>query len=146
MPATADQITLIRMKIGDTDLATQMFSDAQINIVYDTTLSVNLCAASLCDMAAAKFARSAIDKQISKTSISASQLFNHYVALAKQLREFGSSDDGSGVPDATLYFTGISLSDRERIQSDSNSIQSRFRLGQDDHPLAIQMPLSSESE
>lgn len=84
----------VRLEIGDTDEDAYLLTDAEIQVKLDSEGTVQLAAASLCDILAASFARS-YDFATDGQSFKRSQMVTHYQSLAKTLR--GRANGQAGV-------------------------------------------------
>ena len=76
----------IRLLIGDTDIANEVFTDAEITYFYDTAGSINLGAAMAAEAWAAKYMTSADAEKIGDYSYS-KKIVDKMLNLAKRLRE-----------------------------------------------------------
>lgn len=83
---STSQLMQIRFEIGDTDSADPLMQDEEINYAIGAESSVASAAAKCCEGIARKFARLA-DTTLGPSKVAASQRFDHYQALAKQLRK-----------------------------------------------------------
>lgn len=88
------------MEIGDTDSATALFTDEEINSKLDNETNELLAAASLCDILATRFAR-AYDFTTDGQQFSRSQMSKSYAQRADELRQ----QSGQGI--TTLATTRI---------------------------------------
>lgn len=126
----------VRFLVGDTDTNDQLIADETIEAViaaYTSGTAVNYLAAAVADAIAATFARKA-DVSNVETSVSASQRYAQYTALAKRLREMPPGQvlggDGSSVVLADITIGGRSKSDLEAREEDDGIVQPAFRRGQ----------------
>lgn len=113
----------VRFLIGDTDTSDQQLSDAEVDYTLtsasdDASLAAVKCAQAL----AAHYARRA-DKTVGDLSLSYSQLSKHYLDLVAQLQATAA------VALAAPYAGGISVSDKETDEDDSDRVQPAFRVG-----------------
>lgn len=102
----------VHFLVGDTDTLDRLVQDEEI--AYYLALypkpagkPAYLAAAAVCDAIASQFARKA-DKSVGPLQISASQQYDHYVALAQQLRTAFATKGAGVIPSSTLRIhTGI---------------------------------------
>jgi hypothetical protein len=113
----------VRFKLGDTDTSDELISDEEI--AYLLTLgTVQQAAAHGAEAIAARFARKA-DKTIGDLALKLSQKAEAYWKLAAALWE----DAGGKLPSLELvpYAGGISVSDKEAVEEDSDRVEPAFR-------------------
>lgn len=79
-----------RFLVGDTDAATAMLDDAEVEYALDQHGSPERAAAALADALAAQVAKK-MDKAVGPAKIAYSQQFDHYIALATRLRATASA-------------------------------------------------------
>lgn len=122
----------IRFLVGDTDTTDQLLTDEEIAWVNTEASGTSTGTTALYDAAyrccltiASKLAREA-DKQVGDLSVSMSQRAKAYREQAVSLKELSGRE--GGVP--TPYAGGISISDKEVDQADSDLFRGRFRSGQ----------------
>lgn len=136
-PKATDKVALVRLALGDTNTADPLFTDTEVEVVLELQPIVTFAAAALAEMAAAKFARE-VAVSIGSTRVDCQQQFDHYKRLALNLRKGGPGDlpggDGSGQPTLSMTVGGISRSEKQAFEDDSDAIQPSFEIGQDDHP------------
>jgi hypothetical protein len=116
--ATSRQIQIVRFNLGDPAGPFQEVSDDDIALVVEGQPILTLASAILADSIAARYA-SEVDTTIGPTSVSKSQRFAQWSALAKRLRETPPGDF-AGERDTIEYPTPESV--REPA----------FRVGMDD--------------
>lgn len=90
-PTLADPTDEVRFLVGDTDTNDQLLQNEEIDRLLAlfppaTGKLAYLAAAAACDAIAMKFGR-AVDRNLGSLSTQNSQKFDHYVQLAKTLRE-----------------------------------------------------------
>ena len=83
---STSQLMQVRFEIGDTDVTDPLIQDEEITYALGVETSVASAAAKCCEGIARKFARLA-DTTLGPSKVAASQRFEHYQALAKQLRK-----------------------------------------------------------
>lgn len=76
----------VRLEIGDTEVARELFSDAEITSKLNESSDVLVATASLCDILSRRFARD-FDFAEDGQSFSRSQMSKAYAQLAKDLRQ-----------------------------------------------------------
>ena len=119
----------VRLRIGDTVTADPLLTDEEIAALVTNEGDKHLAAAAAADTLAAQFARK-VDKTVGKLSISNSQAFTHFSALAKRLRSEITMTGG-------LYAGGISVSDKNEDKSDSDRVDPAFFVGQFEYPGSV---------
>ena len=126
----------IRFLIGDTDTNDQLLNDDEIawlnsEVTGSTTATTGVYAAAYraCLTIASKFSREA-DKSVGDLSIHAQQKAKAYREQALELKTLVMRE--GGVP--TPYAGGISISDKNSNQEDSDIYQAWFESGQFDNP------------
>jgi hypothetical protein len=129
-------LTQVRLLIQDTQTARQLFQDEEINWAISAEANVYTAAAALCDMLVAK-AGNVKSKSVADTSITYD--VQMYRGLASILRSRGA---GHQVP----FAGGISISDKEVQQQDTDAVQPRLFRGLADNPNAnTPAPRASDS-
>lgn len=121
---------MVRFLIGDTITADQLLQDEEITAVLagepDVTKSAAICAESI----SAKYSRLA-DVAVGKTRISYSQKSEAYSRLSDKLTsEVASSKSLKAVP----YAGGISVTDKDAQQLDSDRVDPMFERDMFDYP------------
>lgn len=111
----------VRFLIGDVLINDQLLSDIEIEFVLTQSTEVVIAAAICCERIAARFARD-VDVKIESTSVSAGDRYNHFMALARDLR---ASIGDLGIP----YAGNILLSDGEIDRADNSLSQPSFLIG-----------------
>jgi hypothetical protein len=93
----------VRFLIGDTNVDDQLMSDEELNYLIAVEVDAGSsysnygAAAAACDVLAAKYAK-LIDKSVGSLSISYSQKYQHFIEIARHLRERASQLSGTGKP------------------------------------------------
>jgi hypothetical protein len=123
-PASSD-LDQTRFLIGDTDTTDQLVNNEEVNWAL-SQFSVFVAAAELCDAIAAKFSRK-VDKAVGDLKISFSKMSEQYAKKGKQLRNRGSF---VGV---SAYVGGISVSEKESVESNTDRVSPSFTRGMNDH-------------
>lgn len=111
----------VRFLVGDTDTTDQLVSDEEIAYSVAEQPTTMLAAALVAQSIASKFARKA-DKSVGDLSIAYSQQAKAYQDLEKRLRETAARR-GSAAP----YCGGISVSDKETVDADTDRVQPIFQ-------------------
>lgn len=83
---STSQLMQVRFEIGDTDSTDPLMQDEEITYAIGAETSTASAAAKCCEGIARKFARLA-DTTLGPSKVAASQRFEHYQTLAKQLRK-----------------------------------------------------------
>lgn len=125
-PATLGQLMQVRFLIQDNITTRQLFQDDEIYWTLTQEDNVFMAAAVCCDQLIAR-AGSIKAKRISEFSISYSVAF--YTFLAAQLRARGA---GHQIP----YAGGISISDKEAQQANTDWVPAAIPRGLDNNPTA----------
>jgi hypothetical protein len=142
----------VRFLIGDTDTDDQLVFNEEIAAVLsdygltagtapttDDTKNLLLASADIADALALKFARQVDTKNMS-LSISKSQRAKAFKDCAKQLRGRAGvtvNANGNSAVLAEFFVGGLSVDDKQSIESDSDYIEPAFKRGQDDHTSGI---------
>lgn len=116
----------VRFLVGDTDTADQQSSDEEIAYAIAQSATTRGAAAILAEALVAKYAR-LTSKSVGDLSINYAQRQEHYAVLAKRLR----TDES--IRGAIPYCGGISVSDKETVEDDTDRIKPAFRRGMHDH-------------
>ena len=117
----------VRLLVGDTDSADKQVTDEEINLfLSQRSNNVKLAAADVCEAIAAKYARQVSTTNVS-LSVAASDRFDHFRTLAKELRN-------REMRFAEVFAGGRTHSGKDSLASDSDAVQPWVSLGQDDNP------------
>lgn len=121
----------VRLLIGDTDTSDQQLSDEEVSAILTLNSSdIYSSAIFLAQNLAAKYSR-LVDTSIDSFRVSYSQLATKYNDLAGVLqRTKDNSPGGLGVP----IVGGVSISDMQTRDADSDRPPSRSRVGMDEAP------------
>lgn len=125
-------LNAVRFMTGDTDTTDQQFTDEEGQYAIDDEGAARPAAARICEILAAKYSRKA-DKAEGQLQISLSQKFDHYMLLAKRLRS-------AIAVLATPHAGGISITDMEAAETDTDRVVPSFTIGMQDNP-----PLTTSS-
>jgi len=111
----------VRFAIGDTISSDPLLQDEEINYIISTNSSIADAAYYACIGIVAKLSRLA-DKSVGKIKISYSQKVTQYQKLADKLYA------NAGIV-VIPYAGGISVSDKQDMQSDTSIVQPSFKIG-----------------
>src|SRR3990172_6674772 len=111
----------VRSLTGDTDTNDQQLTDEEIDFYLDNAGNLYYAAANASEALAGKYQRR-VDKSVGRASLAASQRAKGYRAQAAVY---------SGI---TPYVGGISESDKDAIEDDSDRVRPLFVKGWDDIP------------
>lgn len=134
-PGASDKDT-VRLLVGDTDETKRQLHDEEIAWFLAQNSSVYVAASEAAKAIAALYARQ-VDKEVGDLSISASQRQKHYLDLAKQLRSRAALS-------VAPYAGGISRSDKQSVESNTDRVRPAFERGQWDSP-GVSNPRASTS-
>jgi hypothetical protein len=129
----------VRALIGDVMQGDQQLMDAEISWQLTQFSNVNLAAAACCRMMARKFAR--------QVDITQGHLNTNYSARRKAYEELSKDLEQRGMATAiTPYAGGISVSDVQGVQANTDRIQPEFTIGMSDNflpvgPVGVEQPL-----
>ena len=135
-PANSDLET-VRFLIGDTDSTDALLQDAEVNWTLAQNSNVYFAASMAAETIASKFARK-VDKAVGDLRQFYSQQSKQYRALATDLKRQASLK-GSILP----YAGGISVSDKEVVEENTDRVQPSFEMGMDDN---VKSTYSKETE
>lgn len=111
----------VRFAIGDTIISEPLLQDEEINYIISTNSSIADSAYYACIGIVAKLSRLA-DKSVGKVKIRYSQKVTQYQKLADKLYV------NAGIV-VIPYAGGISVADKQVMQSDTSIVQPSFRIG-----------------
>lgn len=117
----------VRFLVGDTDTSDQLVNDAEIAYAVAEEADNLMAAARIAKAIAAKFAR-LVDKSVGDLSISYNQRQEAFLNLASEL-ETRSNRSG-----AAPYAGGISVSDKETVEDNTDRVEPSFKKGMNDNP------------
>lgn len=122
-PASSE-LDAVRLLIGDTDTTDQQLTDEEINYVRGITSSVRAAAIGCIRLLIARYARK-VDKAIGDLKISYSQRLKQYQELITQVQLDIALNSSSAAP----YAGGISISDKETVEEDTDRVEPSIKLG-----------------
>jgi hypothetical protein len=123
-PASSE-LDLVRLEIGDTDMSAPHLGDPEIEHFIALEPNAYFAAARAAEAIAAKFA-ACVDESGGGISRSNAQVYEHYMALAGQLRLRGSR--------SSMRMTAASEDEKRADAQDADLVQPYFRRGQHDNP------------
>jgi len=118
----------VRFLTGDTDTTDQQATDEEIAYAVANEPTNVSAAIRVLRALAGKYARKA-DKDVGDLKIKWSQVSKNYMDMAKFLED---SDSSSVLP--TPYAGGISVSDKQSVDQDTDRINPSFTRGMNDNP------------
>lgn len=125
-------IDTVRFEIDAKDCTTEttaLISDEEIQYLIDNNRHILLAAAAAAEAVAAKYTGTPTSKMVGDLQVSyGSGKATEYTALAKSLRNRAYRKAG-----AHVYAGGLTESDKDRIESDSDRVDPVFTLGGMDH-------------
>jgi len=111
----------VRFLIGDTDSTDQLLMDEEVNYLLSDWIDLKTAASVAAETIAAKFSREA-DKSIGDLKISMSERAKAYRDLSVTLR-------ASANKLLTAYAGGISKSDKDNLNEDTDKVMPSFSKG-----------------
>lgn len=124
---SASSLDEVRFLIGDTDSTDPLISNEEIAYALAQEANALLAAARICRAISATYARKA-DKSVGDLHISFKQSYDNYLALASELESRGNMS--SAMP----YAGGISVSDKNSVDADTDRVRPSIRKGMHDNP------------
>lgn len=121
----------IRFLIGDVDSDDPQFSDDEIDYIETQTASALLAAAYAARLLATKYARLA-DTTIGDLEVKHSQRSRRYLEMARELEKQGQIEAGTYVAEPVV--TGISVTEIDSVDQDTDKVGSAFKKGMFDNP------------
>ena len=122
----ASDLSWVRLRIGDTSSGSPMLQDEEIESLLSEEGNRHFAAAIAAESIGATFARTA-DKSVGKLRISIAKASESYFNLANRLR---SEADMRVAP----YAGGISQSDIDAREKDTDQVGAPFQIGMHDFP------------
>lgn len=116
----------VRFHSGDTDASRPLVQDEEIAYVLSKQPNVTLAAAIICDSIVGKLSQNT-DASVGDVSESSSQAAEAFRKKAADLRKEAGKL-------ALPLFGGITHSQKDKLDQDTDLVQPSFRIGQDDHP------------
>jgi hypothetical protein len=125
-PASSE-LDEVRFLVGDTDTTDQLVQNEEISWALTEEANPRMAAARVALALALKFSRKA-DKQVGDLRIAYSSLYKHYLEVAEALKADAAT---VGV---VPYAGGISISDKDTVENDTDRYRPSFRRGMHDNP------------
>lgn len=124
----------LKLAVGDTSTSAtlELLSTGECAYLRSTYGSVANAAPYAAEAIAAKYARQ-VGRAVGDLRIDAQQRYEHYIDLASALRR------GVALRNAVPYAGGISQSDKQGYEDDSDRVVPAFTVGQFDSP-GVQVP------
>lgn len=124
----------VRLLIGDTDTNDQQLQDGEIQWNL-SKYSNNVYAAAVASarQVAARYARM-MDSDIESVSVKASVLYKNYADLANKIAAEGTSTGNGTNNPIGVYVGGVTISDVEATDAESDRLPPAFVDGQFDNP------------
>lgn len=120
----------MRYLVGDTDAGDPQTTDEEIAWALTEYPKVKYAAALVCWALAAKYAKCAVSVRVGDVSTSnAAAVSKEYAARAKDLDPNGLT---KGTAIVLPKFGGLSISEKETLDSDSDAVQPAFSRGMND--------------
>jgi hypothetical protein len=134
-----EPIDAFRLRVGDTDCRDAYLTDAEIKYLIGVEPSAIRAAARGAAAIAAKVAKY-IDFRHGPVSKTASQLFEHFNALARDLHREATTDG------TTFEVLGRTVAEKEAADGDSSAVQPDFKKGLMDNPRSGAMSETDPTE
>lgn len=117
----------VRTLIWDTDSTDALLTDEQVNFFLAQDSNIYKAASNAAKAIAAKYAGN-VDKIVDDMSLADSQKYKQYSDLASELLTKSKIHGGGGI-----YAGGISISDKDSVEDDTDRVLPAFELGQFDY-------------
>ena len=127
-PADSDK-DAVRFLVQDTDTTDQLVQDEEIAWALTQGGGVYTAAALVAGTIAAKFARMADKETVGKVSVSYTKRAEQYFLLEDELKQKAATQN---VP--LPYAGGISVSDVETVEDNTDRVEPSFHIGETDNP------------
>lgn len=137
-PASSDR-DAVRLLVGDTDSDDPQLVDGEVDYFLSSTGAVRPAALAAARAILAKYARK-VDQSVGDLRYAYSQRRAAYEALVGRLER------DAAVKGAVPYAGGISQSDKETDQDDSDRVQPAFYRGQFDDPATETGPDTEDAD
>ncbi len=116
----------VRFLVGDTDTTDQLITDEEIAYAVAEESSNRGAAALVARAIAASFARRA-DRSVGDLKVSYKQRYDNYIALATSL------ESKAAVSDPVPFAGGISVSNKDALQDDTDRVKPSIARGLHDN-------------
>jgi hypothetical protein len=132
-PSLKRDLDRVRFIISDTDEQKKIFQDEEINSQLTDLGSVRLAAAKCCRIIASR-GRAGLGSTVSLTVAGTPVAYgpDPYLQLAKWLES--NAGTGQGFLDQAIYVGGISISDKETDETDTDLVKPYWTTGMHDVP------------
>ena len=124
-------LATVRMLIGDTDYDDQLLLDAEVKYFVSNEPNYYYAASGACRSIAAKYARK-VDKAVGDLKLSLSQRTVAYLEMAKDFKRKAIL-----TAPVNVYAGGISISDKDTVEADSDRPTPSFYREQFDYPGSV---------
>ncbi len=119
----------VRFLMGDTDETDQLVSDQEVAYAISKQSNLRLAAAILCRHLSAKFARM-VTNRVGDVASNCSDMAKQFKVKADELDPNNMAQSGVAVP----VFGGVSVSDKQIILDDEDTVLASFYKGEGDIP------------
>ena len=127
------RLNSVRLLIGDTDTTDQIMQDEEIIFaLVQTTDNVYYAGSWACHMIASKYSR-LVDLKIEGSSTNYSELSKQYITMSDHLNDLGKRTNGRSLG---VSAGGISITDMQVAQDDTDRVDPAFRTQQFDNKMA----------
>ena len=127
------RLNSVRLLIGDTDTNDQIMQNEEIVFALaQTTDNVYYAGAWACHMIASKYSR-LVDLKIEGSSTNYSDLAKQYITMSDHLNDLGKRTNGRSLG---VSAGGISITDMQVAQDDTDRVDPAFRTQQFDNKMA----------
>lgn len=137
-----DAVTRVRFLLGDVGPADWLLANEEIQYLLTSLASEIEAAIQAALNIAARYSRLA-DQTTGRISIRYSQLTKQYQEVAERLRKHG---DGTGGGASGLFVGGITFTQQQANDSNSDLRQGQFGVGQFDDPSALLGEIGNDTE
>lgn len=127
------RLNSVRLLIGDTDTNDQIMQNEEIVFALaQTTDNVYYAGSWACHMIASKYSR-LVDLKIEGSSTNYSDLAKQYITMSDHLNDLGKRTNGRSLG---VSAGGISITDMQVAQDDTDRVDPAFRTQQFDNKMA----------
>ena len=119
----------VRYLIGDTDSTEELLQDEEIEWVLTQIPNIYLAAAECCLQIAMWFIRRAVQEKVEQVQFDYRERANTYLKLKDQWEQKAKT-----LVPGQAYAGGISISDKETTEADTDRVQPEFYKGEFDNP------------
>lgn len=129
----AATITQLRILLDDPAGASQVFDDTYYQLAVDTEDNLFYAGAMMARMFASHYAAK-VDVTAGPVKIANDQKFQHYKELADKLDNRAKGGGGAGAIGTGIQLTGVSVSEMDTLDEDTDRFQGAFERGMHDNP------------